>query len=196
MSPTPGAGAKLALHGLVERSRANGPGERFVIWVQGCSLACPGCCNPRTHAPGAGRFEPVATLVERIVAAAVRVEGLTVSGGEPFEQPEALHALLSRVKARSALSVLAFSGYTLRELRSHAARARALQLVDVLVAGRFAERRRHGRGLLGSSNQRIHLLSARYTLAEVQATPEYEVHVAADGTVTTTGIGTLGVGPQ
>ena len=58
---------RLRLHAFLPRSRANGPGVRAVIWVQGCSLGCPGCFNPQTHAFSGGEVVTVEELFERIV---------------------------------------------------------------------------------------------------------------------------------
>ena len=170
------------VHATEARSRANGPGTRFVIWLQGCTLGCPGCFNPATHPAAGGEQVEVDALLARIPAG---VDGLTLSGGEPFEQPEAACALLAGARARG-LSTLAFSGFTIEELRERA--PAALGLLDVLVDGRYLARERLGAGLRGSSNQRIHLLSERHTLAEVEATPVAEVRIAPDGAVVLTGV--------
>ena len=181
------------VHAELARSRANGPGERYCVWVQGCPLACPGCFNPETHDPAEHRLVPVPTLAARIVAAAPTLDGLTVSGGEPFAQAPALATLLGAVRRATGLSILVFTGYTLREIRADPTRARVLPHVDVLVAGRYVARQDRGRALLGSANQRIHLLTPRHSLEEVQATPELELHVARDGRVLASGVGAAGV---
>jgi anaerobic ribonucleoside-triphosphate reductase activating protein len=179
---------RLNVHAMVERSRANGPGERFVIWLQGCPLRCPGCFNPNTHDTGPRMLLTADALARQIVAAAPGLEGLTVSGGEPFAQPRGLRALLAAVRAQVDLSVLLFSGFTLRQILQDEAMAAVLADVDVLIAGRYAARRHHGRQLLGSSNQRIHLLSTRHTHEELRAVPECEVHLAHDGSVIVSGV--------
>jgi anaerobic ribonucleoside-triphosphate reductase activating protein len=184
--------ALVRIHGFERRSRANGPGVRAALWLQGCTLGCPGCFNPATHA-AAGPETPVAELVERILAEGDAIEGLTVSGGEPFEQPDGLHALLAAVRARSGLSVLVFSGLTLEELQARPLGPETLALIDVLIDGRYLAGERLGRGLRGSSNQRIHLLSGRYTLAQVEATPEGEVRIAPDGGLVISGVAPLRV---
>ncbi|MBZ0237815.1 MAG: radical SAM protein, partial [Deltaproteobacteria bacterium] len=71
------------VHAREPRSRANGPGTRFVIWMQGCSLGCPGCFNPTTHAPAGGELVDTAALLAE-VAATRGLDGLTLSGGEPL----------------------------------------------------------------------------------------------------------------
>lgn len=142
---------------------AEGPGQRFVIWSQGCSLACPSCCNPHLWSPKGGDAWTVDALFERIAAARAQhpdLEGITLVGGEPFEQDAALAALCRRVRA-AGLSVFAFSGYTLEELRARG--SELLDAVDLLVDGRYDDAlRTTARRWIGSTNQRLHFLSAFY----------------------------------
>lgn len=181
----------INLHAIEPRSRANGPGSRFVLWFQGCSLGCPGCFNPGTHAPTSQDRRTVDVLVDEILAQRGAIEGITLSGGEPFEQPDAALALVSAIRARSALSILIFSGYTIEEIRAMPQGPAILAQIDVLVDGRYDPRQRLGRGLRGSSNQRIHLLSERYRAADVEATPEAEIRIDAQGRVVLTGVDPL-----
>jgi anaerobic ribonucleoside-triphosphate reductase activating protein len=171
------------VHATEARSRANGPGARFVVWLQGCSLGCPGCFNPGTHSADAGALRPVDELLAELAAA--RVDGLTISGGEPVEQPGVTRALLQGARALG-LSTLIFSGFTIEEIRARA--PEVLDHLDVLIDGRYVARERLGAGLRGSSNQRIHLLSPRHTLAEVEATPVAEVRIDPQGGVVLTGV--------
>ena len=179
------------IHAIERRSRANGPGSRFVLWFQGCSLGCPGCFNPGTHAPTSQDPRTVDVLVDEILAQGQAIEGITLSGGEPFEQPDAALALVSAVRARSELSILIFSGYTIEEIRAMPQGPAVLAQIDVLVDGRYEARQRLGRGLRGSANQRIHLLSERYGVADVEATPEAEIRIDAQGRVVLTGVDPL-----
>lgn len=181
----------IDIHATEPRSRANGPGSRFVLWFQGCSLGCAGCFNPGTHAPTSQDRRTVDVLVDEILAQGDAIEGITLSGGEPFEQPEAALALVSAVRARSALSILIFSGYTIEEIRAMPQGPAILAHIDVLVDGRYEARQRLGRGLRGSANQRIHLLSERYSAADVEATPEAEIRIDAQGRVVLTGVDPL-----
>ena len=177
----------MRIHAIEERSRANGPGARFVVWLQGCTLGCPGCFNPATHAHG-GADTSIEAIAPRMAAA--RVEGLTLSGGEPLQPPEASIALLDAARALG-LSTLAFSGYTLDEIRALDRGPDVLARLDVLVDGRYVAAQRLGRGLRGSANQTIHLLTSRYTLADVEATPVAEIRIARDGAAVLTGVDPL-----
>jgi anaerobic ribonucleoside-triphosphate reductase activating protein len=175
------------LHATVPRSRANGPGTRFVVWFQGCTLGCAGCFNPTTHTLGGDAVDTGALLAQ---LAAAKVDGLTLSGGEPMQQaPAALELVLGA--RRLGLSTLMFSGYTLDELRAQALGPAMLAHLDVLIDGRYVASDRLSDGLRGSANQQIRILSARHTVAEVAATPQAEIQIAADGTLAITGVAPL-----
>lgn len=170
------------------KSSANGPGERFVVWVQGCPLACPGCWNPDTWSFAPRHLVDVADLAAEILE--VRgIEGVTFTGGEPFVQAHAL-AELGRVVRAAGLSVLVYTGYELHELEGRAHRE-LLRVTDVLVTGRYVEAQEApGLPWRGSSNQRILFLTERYSEADIEGTAELEVHLEADGRVVLTGFPT------
>ena len=175
----------MKLHAIEPRSRANGPGARFVVWFQGCTLGCPGCFNPATHGDG-----PVSEVGEVIaqLRAAREIEGISLSGGEPFQQPQAALALLEAAR-ELGLSTLAFSGYTLEEATAIA--PEVVAKLDVLIDGRYVAGDRLATGLRGSANQRIRLLTSRYTLADVEATPVAEIRIGKTGDVVLTGVNPL-----
>ncbi len=149
---------------LIPDTEAEGPGRRFALWVQGCSLRCPGCCNPEMFAADRGGEVLEADEVARRVLQTPGIEGLSVLGGEPFEQPKAVAEVCRAVRA-AGLGVMVYSGYTLGELRARGSPDvdALLAAVDLLADGRFEqqapERRRRW---LGSSNQQLHFLSDRY----------------------------------
>ena len=177
----------MRVHATELRSRANGPGARFVVWLQGCTLGCPGCFNPTTHDARGGSERSIEELAAEIPD---NVEGLTLSGGEPLQQADAAIALLELARARS-LSTLAFSGYSIDEIRALPRGPDVLARLDVLIDGRYIAGERLATGLRGSANQRIQLLTARYTLADVEATPVAEIRIARDGQVVLTGVNPL-----
>jgi len=179
--------AVLRVHAIERHSRANGPGVRFVIWVQGCTLGCPGCFNPATH-PSGGEAMAVEAIARSVRES--RVDGVTVSGGEPFEQPDALLAL---VTALAGTSVIVFSGFTRAEIERRRLGPDILARIDVLVDGRYVEKRRLARGLRGSANQVVHLLSERHQMADIESTPVGEVVIGPDGEVRVSGVDPLGV---
>ena len=162
-----------------------------MVWFQGCSLGCPGCFNPDTHAPESGNPTTVDDLVERILAQGEAIEGVTLSGGEPLEQPRAALALVRAVRARTALSIVVFSGYAIDEIQAMPVGPDVLGAIDVLIDGRYQAPQRVGRGLRGSDNQRIHLLTDRYSLDQIKATPEAEIRIDPQGRITLTGVDPL-----
>lgn len=151
----------LRIAAVVEGTHSEGPGARMAIWVQGCTIRCPGCCNPEMLPMDGGTLVAAAELARRVETAR-GIEGITLLGGEPFHQAAGLARVAAAARARG-LSVLVFSGFVLEELRSTAAAQPLLELTDVLVAGRY-ERERHcaARPGVGSSNQRVHHLTGRY----------------------------------
>jgi anaerobic ribonucleoside-triphosphate reductase activating protein len=176
------------VHAIEPKSRANGPGSRFVVWMQGCSLGCAGCFNPTTHDATAGSVVAIADIAAQLAAA--NVEGLSLSGGEPLQQPAAAAAILDAARALG-LSTLAFSGYTIEEIRDLPGGPDVLARLDVLVDGRYRSTERLATGLRGSANQRIHLLTRRYSLADVEATPVAEIRISPTGELILTGVDPL-----
>ena len=152
----------INLHSFLARSTENGPGTRAVLWVQGCARNCPGCFNPATHDPGAGTLVAIETLADRILPLA-GIEGLTISGGEPFLQAAALAALGKRLKAHD-LGVIVFTGFTLAELTQpgDADWEALLAQTDLLIDGPFVQSLACELPLRGSRNQTLCYLSDRY----------------------------------
>lgn len=182
---------RLAVAALGFGSRVNGPGRRIVLWVQGCGLGCPGCFNPGSHAPAEAE-RSVEALAEEILRSAEGHDGLTFSGGEPFEQAPALAALATRIRAeRPSLSMMAFTGFDWAELSGAAAPAGAgalLKQLDWLVAGRFVARRPGVRRWRGSANQRLWVLGRPLPAGVLdQGLEEAEIHVQPDGKVLASG---------
>lgn len=176
---------RLNLARTLARSAANGPGDRFVLWVQGCPLACAGCWNPDTWAFQRRDLRAVEDLAALILGTD-GIEGVTFSGGEPFAQARALTALAERVRAHG-LSVFVFTGYNLDELM-HPEHCALLAVTDVLVTGRYIEAARTTElAWRGSANQQIHFLSDRYGPADLEQAAEVEFHLDADGKLTATG---------
>ena len=183
--------ARLRVAHRVARTGAEGPFERYALWVQGCSLRCPGCCNPALFPAAGGEALAVAELVAEIEAA--DVEGITVLGGEPLEQLPAVAELCAAVAA-GGRGVLVFTGHTLAEARALPGFDRLWASVDTLVDGRFDARMPEpdpgigGRRFLGSRNQVIHHRSSRYADADLWTGQNRgELRIEADGRVSVHG---------
>ena len=138
--------------------RVLGPGQRLGIWVTGCSRGCPGCMSPELQDPAAGRDMEC----EQILAAAKKipgpVDGVTISGGEPFDQPQQLYRLVKLLRAEVTEDILVYTGYTLEQLRARSCPDTngVLEEIAALVDGAYVENLDDGVGLRGSSNQKIY----------------------------------------
>jgi anaerobic ribonucleoside-triphosphate reductase activating protein len=145
---------------VIPRTESEGPGWRFAVWTQGCTLRCRGCCNPEMFPAQGGKLEDAGALAER--AAASGVEGVSLLGGEPFEQATGCAAFAKAARGHG-LSVMVFSGYTLEELRTRADAVGLLAECDLLVDGRFErDKLDASRRWIGSSNQRLHFMTTHY----------------------------------
>lgn len=187
------------LHSVLPRSVANGPGMRFVVWSQGCSLGCPGCFNPETHTPGGsgqnprtGRTWQVGEVLDAVVAEAPSIEGVTLTGGEPLEQPRAVAAFCGEVRARTSLGIVVLTGFSRAEIDADPARSAAVAEADMVIAGRYRARQHLGTGLRGSANKVYWARTDRYRPEDFAAVPEVEVTIGLDGMVTVTGMVPLG----
>lgn len=135
---------------------ALGPGRRIGIWFQGCSIRCPGCISADTWAT-ARQSCTVANVMDAVSPWLAAADGITISGGEPFDQVEALEALLRCLKAESAADILVFSGYPLEALAVHLSRTRGL--IDAIVSDPFERMTAQSLRLRGSDNQRLTFLT-------------------------------------
>ena len=136
----------------------DGPGIRTTFYCQGCPHHCPGCHNPESHDPRRG--EPLTVERAETICAAIAanpiLDGVTLSGGDPLLQPEAMAAFLRLLKERTGQNVWCYTGYTLEECLADPARRECLRWIDTLVDGRYVEALRDlSLDFRGSSNQRI-----------------------------------------
>jgi anaerobic ribonucleoside-triphosphate reductase activating protein len=177
---------------LVERCHVLGPGERSVIWAQGCPLRCPGCHNPGFLPFVDATWMTIGKLEGRILAT-TGIEGVTFVGGEPFSQARALGVLAQRVR-RAGLSVMVYSGYTVEQLASGVEPYAKwlLYSADLLMDGGYRQELPTVRPWRGSDNQRLIALSSRYA-SQVEAWnqplgQDFEIRMQADGTLEVLGI--------
>lgn len=160
----------LRIAGIVGESIVDGPGIRFTIFTQGCKHHCPGCHNPQTHDFNGGKLVSVESVLEQIRKNPL-LDGITLTGGEPFEQAEAC-SILAKAAHAMKLNVMTYSGYTFEEILAGEAERpgwkELLRETEILVDGRFESDRK---SLLlkfrGSGNQR--LLDVKKSLEEGRA---------------------------
>ncbi|MDD2203133.1 MAG: anaerobic ribonucleoside-triphosphate reductase activating protein [Bacilli bacterium] len=139
-------------------SIVDGEGIRTVIWTQGCPHKCPGCHNPSTHDFAVG-FSMDVDDVKKQISSYKNQDGITLSGGDPFSQPEACYEIASYAK-KQGLNVWCYTGYTYEALlvmaKSNDIYLKLLQKIDVLIDGKFIVNLRNlSLKFRGSSNQRV-----------------------------------------
>lgn len=200
----------MKIHAVLHGSTVNGPGIRSVVWTQGCTLACPGCWNPKTHSFDGGQTIEPLDLARRVVAEAEPgTEGITLSGGEPLQQAPSVLVFCQILKAkRPDWSIGLFTGYYPEELKvghygqdpdfgrySFAIWEHSLRpLIDFAVMGRYDRSRPTDPELDGapimrmcsSSNQRLHLFTTRYSYDHFGPLA-VEYNIGPDGETTFTG---------
>ncbi|TMR03696.1 radical SAM protein [Actinomadura soli] len=134
-----------------------GPGRRVGIWVQGCTIGCDGCVAKDTWATDYTSPVKVTAILEWLDSVD-DVTGITISGGEPFQQAPAVAELLLGIhewRAGRPIDVLVYSGYPLSLLRRDASARRVLTLCDAVLTGPYVARRTTDEPWRGSSNQRL-----------------------------------------
>lgn len=148
----------MRIAGTIQDSIVDGPGFRFTLFTQGCPHHCEGCHNPETHDPDGGKEASADEIIKMLLSNPL-TDGITFSGGEPFEQAADCVTIASAAR-KNGLNVWAYSGYTFDELLRKAEDSPAvlelLKLTDVLVDGRFVLALRSlSLKWRGSTNQRI-----------------------------------------
>lgn len=152
----------LNIHRISFGSRALGPGLRYVIWTQGCPFRCEGCLTPEGQNTEPFKLVDITSLAKDIIERK-EIEGITISGGEPFIQADKIYDVLRMVKAeRPELNVICFTGYRIQQL-TKPDQLQLLEMIDLLIDGPFERDKNNGRGLRGSTNQQLHFLTGRLT---------------------------------
>ena len=171
-----------------------GPGKRIGLWLCGCSRACKGCSNPelwQKQPEYEVALNDVLALIQKI-ASSHKVDGFTISGGEPLDQAADVAELICSVKTVSD-DVLIYSGYRIEELRSRRDSNTdcILQEAAVLIDGAYIEELNDGTVLRGSSNQRVHILNPEYN--DLYQRYLAEVHNQIQNFTTADGIVSVGI---
>ena len=139
-----------------------GPGRRLGIWLQGCSIGCAGCVSRDTWDASGGVSVSVSEVVDYFASRmeALSLTGVTISGGEPFEQPDALLELLVSLRRRSKgreIDILCYSGLPQKRIEKRF--LAHLRLLDALMPEPFVEKRKGAARWRGSTNQPLVLLT-------------------------------------
>lgn len=137
---------------------ALGPGKRVAIWVCGCGHHCPGCANPELwerKPEQAVSVEKFADMLHALIQEK-KPDGITITGGEPFDQAGALSEVLNRLEGKQK-DILIYSGYTKEQIEKNERRKELLSRVDVLIDGTYIEEQNQPSAVLrGSENQKIY----------------------------------------
>ena len=169
----------INIHSLIKNSRVNGPGDRFVIWTQGCRKGCKNCYNPETWSHYKNNLITIEEIIEEIKISSAT--GVTISGGDPLEQPMEIFSLLEKISLLDLKDgVIVFTGYTLEEIKKDCQLEKCLKYIDVLIDGRYIDEKRISSGLAGSSNQEFHFLTDKISRDNILIDQEVEIHLLGD----------------
>lgn len=133
-----------------------GKGKRIGIWVQGCSIGCHGCISQTLHTKKGGKLIDVENLVREITKVANQFDGITITGGEPFQQYQELITFCAYLKQKTALEIFVFSGYYLDELNTFFPDKLFLKYIDFLMDGRYIREKHEDENVRGSVNQTLY----------------------------------------
>lgn len=154
---TPDDNSTIWLYSIYHNSVTDGPGRRSVVQVSGCSIRCKGCYVPQTHERENGRPVPIASIVKEILANREKHDGVTILGGEPFDQPGPVAELIYRLR-KHGLHLTVYTGYTMETLagRKQPSVDYILTHLDLLIDGPFVTQLSKSAGeYRGSQNQRL-----------------------------------------
>ena len=177
----------LNVNRFIPITGAEGPGLRSCVWLQGCHIRCEGCfAKDLWESEGRLLYTPD-DLMSKVPSTA---EGITILGGEPFEQEEGL-SLLLELAWDKGLSTIVFTGYTLEDIQTKENKTvhSILSHIDVLIDGPYIESlKSFDVPLIGSKNQRFHFLTNRYSMNDF-GNNKYEVRISKNGVIGINGMG-------
>ncbi|MFZ2958270.1 MAG: 4Fe-4S single cluster domain-containing protein [Candidatus Ozemobacteraceae bacterium] len=185
--------SNMRIGSILPITEVEGPWRRTAIWMQGCSIRCLYCCNPHYFDPTGGFDRDSVELADEIIdgAALSKIEGITLLGGEPFDQAADVERFLQHLRARSSLGIILFTGHSWETVRATPAFARVADLCDLVKAGPFDRSKTPDtRRWIGSRNQTTHSITDRYrSLAEHwdEHRCELELHLRDDGELVISG---------
>ncbi len=161
-------------------SRVNGPGLRFVLWTQGCSKGCKNCFNPLTWSNEKNKIFTNDNLLE-LIKNFEDIDGITITGGDPFEQEyELLELLFSLRSFNFKKGIIVYTGFTIDEINENPIRRKCLDYLDILIDGRYVEENKISSGLKGSSNQNVFYFSDKVKEEEINIDQEIEIGFSED----------------
>ena len=146
-----------------------GIGKRAVYWLQGCSFGCDGCLAIDSHSHKIKNYYDCDKLIDELKPFNNELEGVTISGGEPFEQKENLLYFIKKIKEKyPKFSIMLFTGFTLEQIleKKDEYFNKILSYLDIIIDGKFKKEKRINEPWRGSSNQNIYFLTNRYSIED------------------------------
>lgn len=136
-----------------------GYGRRLGIWTVGCPRRCRNCSNPELQVEDPSQMIEIDDLREIIQHYLPQIDGITITGGDPLFQSQALHELLTICDELGVADVLVYTGYTMKEISESSSLRPLLSHIGVLIDGPYIEEKNDSVGIRGSSNQKIYILN-------------------------------------
>ena len=170
-----------------------GPGKRFVVWFQGCNLACQGCWNKQMWSFKPNKLIHRKDLLAEILSVA-DIRGITLLGGEPLLQAENVWWLLEQVRRSSDLTVFLYTGFEAAEIVELGFQQQIEELCDIIALGRYDESSRNiDQQWIGSDNQQVIYLAGSRELDKPQACNQAEIIINDVGAMTILGFPSAGL---
>jgi anaerobic ribonucleoside-triphosphate reductase activating protein len=165
-----------------------GPSPAVCVWVQGCGIGCRDCMSPNTWSGSGGASARVTDVAAWAVDTGLA--HLTISGGEPTDQADALCELVDVLRAERPWTVTCYSGRTREQLERDipSGSAALLERLDLLIDGPYATEQHAPLRWRGSRNQRLHALSERVRIPDDDMSAGLEMFTGDDGTFTLVGV--------
>jgi len=167
---------------ITKGSDIYGPGNRYVIWLQGCTLGCKGCWNTDMWPHKKKHLIERENLLSEILSLE-DIVGVTILGGEPLQQYENTLWLLKKLN-KTELDCMLYSGYNYSEIVTNTSHSEVFKLVDIIITGRYEVKLRDtSLRWRGSSNQEIHFLTEKYKTQDFDECNQIEIHIGEFGDV-------------
>ncbi|MBM6875912.1 4Fe-4S single cluster domain-containing protein [Fusobacterium mortiferum] len=158
---------RIYLHHREENIKTLGPGDRYAIWVQGCTHNCKGCIAPESHSLDSNGYWIEVSKILKEIRSNKKLRGITISGGEPFLQAKSLLSLLKELQ-KEKLDVICYTGFQYEDILNDKIPfgKKMLDYIDILIDGKYVEELNNESYLRGSDNQRIIHLKNTYKVYE------------------------------
>jgi anaerobic ribonucleoside-triphosphate reductase activating protein len=171
----------MQIANIISNSTIYGIGNRFVIWTQGCTLKCQGCWNKQMWSKTGGTFYTLDQILN-LITNTPNIEGVTILGGEPFQQYPQLLTLAQAIH-KLDLSLMIYTGYEIHELKEQN-QTEIFAYTDILLTGRYEQNKRNTNlQWVGSDNQEIHFLSSRYHPTQMTNANYVEININEMGQI-------------